>query len=219
MSHQKRPLVELTVNARQDAVWRAVSTPEGLHEWFGYDYDASHTAPARPATGLAEEIRSFVDDSELHPPERVAFDDGTELTLTADDTRTVVRLVVPNLEGADWQDLYGGVAEGWRFYLEQLRFYLDRAPSGRRRTIYLAGQATGAQVIEIIGPGTRWHEAGIVNDEGHLVSVGADPADPQPAQVNVIVSTYGLDDGDFAALRDRWAARWQANVKDPEVIP
>ncbi|MGW0195579.1 hypothetical protein [Nonomuraea sp. NPDC003201] len=99
------------------------------------------------------------------------------------------------------------------------RFSLDRAPSGRRRTIYLAGQATGAQVIEIVGPGTRWHEAGIVTDEGHLVSVGADPADPQPAQVNAIVSTYGLDDGDFAALRDRWAARWQANVKDPEVIP
>ncbi|MFI7128909.1 SRPBCC domain-containing protein [Nonomuraea sp. NPDC050153] len=219
MNDRKRPIVELTINAPQDAVWRAVSTPEGLHEWFGYDYDPSHTGPARPAAGLADEIRSFIDDSELQPPERVAFDDGTELTLTADGTRTVVRLVVPDVEGASWKDLYGGVAEGWRFYLEQLRFYLDRAPSGRRRTVYLAGQATGAQVTEIVGPGTPWHEASIVNDEGHLISVGADPADPQPAQVNVIVNTYGLDDDAFAALRDQWTARWQATVKDPEVIP
>src|SRR5262245_9021268 len=114
MDSNKRPIVELTINAPQDAVWRAVSTPEGLHEWFGYDYDVNHSGPARPDGGLAEEIRSFVDSSELYPQERVAFDDDTDLTLTADGERTIVRLVVPDLEDTNWEELYGGVAEGWR---------------------------------------------------------------------------------------------------------
>ncbi|GAA0915460.1 SRPBCC domain-containing protein [Nonomuraea longicatena] len=219
MDGNKRPIVELTLDAPQDAVWRAVSTAEGLHEWFGYDYDADHSGPARPDAGLAEEIRSMVDGSELHGRERVAFDDDTELTLTADGERTIVRLVVPDVEGANWAELYGGVADGWRFYLEQLRFYLETNPTGRRRTVYLAGEATGAQVAELVRPGMPWHAASIVTPEGHLVSVGADPADPDSAPVNVIVTAYGLDDDAFAALQERWAHRWQAVVKNPEIIP
>lgn len=36
--------------------------------------------------------------------------------------------------------------------------------------------------------------------------------------MNVIVSTYGLDDAAFAAVRDDWSARWRASVRNPEVI-
>ncbi|GAA3677041.1 hypothetical protein GCM10022224_046540 [Nonomuraea antimicrobica] len=219
MNGKKRPIVELTVNAPQDAAWRAISTAEGLHEWFGYDYDASHSGPARPAAGFDDEIRSFIAESEPHAPDRVAFDDGSELTLTAHGPRTVVRLVVPEVAGASWEELYDGVAEGWRFYLEQLRFFLEREPAGRRRTVYLAGEATGPQVAEIVGAGTRWYDASLVDSEGHLISVGADLANSEATPVNVIVTTYGLDDAAFTALRDRWASRWAPVVKNPEVIP
>lgn len=98
--HAKRPILELVVDAPRDEVWRAVSTTEGLREWFGYDYDTRHGGrPERPAADLDSEVRAFVEDSDLVPPERVVFDDS-ELTLTADDRRTVVRLVVPEVADA-----------------------------------------------------------------------------------------------------------------------
>lgn len=119
---------------------------------------------------------------------------------------------------AKWEELYGGVAEGWRFYLEQLRFWLEAAPKGTRRTVYLAGEATGPQVMALVGAGTPWYEASVVTPQGWLVSVGADPASTTVGRVNVIVSTYGLDDDAFAAVHDDWSARWRASVGNPEVI-
>ncbi|MEU6644974.1 SRPBCC domain-containing protein [Saccharomonospora sp. NPDC046836] len=215
----KRPILELVVNASQAEVWRAVSTTEALHEWFGYDYDDRHGGrPERPAAGLDDEVRAFVEDSTLLPPGRIVFEDDTELTLTADGRHTIVRLVVPEVADATWEELYEGVAEGWRFYLEQLRFWLEAAPKGARRTVYLAGEATGPEVIALVGPGTPWYDASVVTRDGWLISVGADPNAMELAQVNVIVSTYGLDDTAFAAIRENWAARWRATAKNPEVI-
>ena len=219
MSTAKRPILELVVSAPREEVWRAISTTDGLREWFGYDYDARHGGrPERPAVDFEAEIRSFVDDSELHPPDRIAFDDGTELILAPDGNRTVVRLVVPDVADASWEELYGGVAEGWRFYLEQLRFWMEAAPPGARRTVYLQGEATGPQVVDLVGEGEPWYDASIVTAQGWLVSVGADPAATEPGPVNVIVSTYGLDDEAFAAVRADWSRRWHAAVGKPEVI-
>jgi uncharacterized protein YndB with AHSA1/START domain len=211
--------VELRINAPREEVWRAVSTTDGVREWFGYDYDERHgSCPQRPAAGFDAEVRSFVDDARLFPPERMAFDDDTALTVTADGERTIVRLVVPDVADATWEELYGGVAEGWRFYLEQLRFWLEAAPKGTRRTVYLGGEATGPQVVALVGSGTPWHEASVVTPDGWLVSAGADPQSTTAGPVNVIVSTYGLDDAAFAAVRDDWAARWRAAVRNPEII-
>ncbi|WP_232666648.1 SRPBCC family protein [Pseudonocardia sp. TRM90224] len=219
MSSTKRPILELVVTAPREEVWRAVSTTDGLREWFGYDYDARDGGrPERPAAGSEDELRSFVDDSELHPPERIAFDDDTELLLAADGDRTVVRLVVPDVSDANWEDLYSGVADGWRFYLEQLRFWLEAAPPGHRRTVHMQGEATGPQVVELVGEGAPWYDASIVTADGWLVSVGADPTSTDVGPVNVIVSTYGLDDEAFAAVRDDWSARWHAVVGKAEVI-
>lgn len=215
----ERPIVELLIDAPREEVWRAVSTTDGVREWFGYEYDERHgSCPQRPAAEFDAEVRAFVDDAQLFPPERLAFDDDTALTLTADGTRTIVRLVVPDVADARWEELYDGVAEGWRFYLEQLRFWLEAAPEGPRRTVYLAGEATGPEVVALVGPGTPWHEASVVTPDGWLVSVGADPNSTSAHPVNVIVSTYGLDDSSFAAVRDDWADRWRGVVRNPEVI-
>lgn len=215
----ERPIVEMLIEAPREEVWRAVSTTDGVREWFGYDYDENHgSCPARPAAGFEAEVRAFVDDAQLSPPERIAFADDTALTVTADGRRTVVRLVVPDVAGAKWEELYDGVASGWRFYLEQLRFWLEAAPAGVRRTVYLAGEATGPQVVALVGPGRPWHEASVVTRDGWLVSVGADPHSPAAGPVNVIVSTYGLDDDAFAAVRNEWSDRWLAAVRDPVII-
>lgn len=62
----KRPILEIVINASQDDVWRAISTTDGLHQWFGYDYDERHGGrPERPASASDAEVRAFIDDSEL----------------------------------------------------------------------------------------------------------------------------------------------------------
>jgi uncharacterized protein YndB with AHSA1/START domain len=215
----ERPILEMVVQAPREEVWPTISTTGGLREWFGYDYERRHGGrPERPAAGSEAELRAFIDDAELVAPGRIAFDDGTALTLDADGAGTIVRLVVPTSADAESEALYDGLAEGWRFYLEQLRFLLEAAPKGARRTIYLAGRARGRQVAELVGPGTPWHDASVVTPEGWLVSVGADPGDPTTGPVNVIVSTYGLDDDAFAAVREVWSKRWIDSIVDPEVI-
>ena len=55
MSMDKPFRVEVIVDAPRDAVWRALTEPEQIRHWFGWDYD-----------GLEDEIRViFVEHATL----------------------------------------------------------------------------------------------------------------------------------------------------------
>ena len=55
MTEQKPFRVEVVVDAPREAVWRALTEPERLARWFGWDYD-----------GLEGEIKYiFVDHARL----------------------------------------------------------------------------------------------------------------------------------------------------------
>ena len=57
MSMDKPFRVEVTVDAPRDTVWRALTEPEQIRHWFGWDYD-----------GLEDEIRLiFVEHASLIP--------------------------------------------------------------------------------------------------------------------------------------------------------
>ena len=214
MTEQKPFRVETNVDAPLDAVWLALTTPERIREWFGYDYP-----------GIDEEIRVIFDTgAELTPSERLTFDDGSSIELIADGPRTIVRAVMPGpLADAEWEDLFDAVTEGWRTYLEQLRFLLETSPAGRRRTIYLTGEVASGPLLEVAGAGEPRHDGRrqrtIVNADGHLVVAAADHAltSGESGPANILISTYGLDDAAFAGERDRWAARWHAVAKNSEV--
>src|SRR5262245_610745 len=103
--------VEVPVDAPRDVVWRSFSSPELIHQWFGWDYDE-----------LEGEIRYiFVENAEMHPEERrIALGIGQTIDLLADGERTVIRVVMPgDLTDAKWDDLYDGMEEGWRQFFEQ----------------------------------------------------------------------------------------------------
>src|SRR5687767_10536076 len=127
--------VETTIDAPREAVWRALTTPGVIREWFGWDYE-----------GLEGEIRFiFVDHAEPQPPDRIVLAMGQELQLEADGPRTVVRAVLPgSLEEAGWEDIFDGIEEGWRTFFEQLRFMVARHGT-RRRTVFLTGTARPAE--------------------------------------------------------------------------
>ncbi|MEV6487481.1 activator of HSP90 ATPase [Actinoplanes sp. NPDC051633] len=194
--------VEVPIRAGRDAVWAAATQPPLLRQWFGWDYD-----------GLDAEIRHiFVNEATLVAPERMTWADGSYFEVTGDDTSSVVRAV---REGPvpDYPDAFDAIEEGWKSFLVQLRHLLERRPEGVRRTLYLTGETTGRQVLELVEG--DWHRVGkrvawAVDAEGFLVVVSGNvPLDePEAAGMQIVVSTFGLDDEAFAVCRDDWAKRW-----------
>ncbi len=203
--------VEVTLPAGRDEVWDAVTQLPVLRQWFGWDYD-----------GLEKEIEQiFVTEATLLAPERMGWADGSYLEVTGDDDRSRVRAVRESTHRVD-ADRYDAIEEGWRAFLTQLRFYVAEQPAGARRTIYLTGETTGRQALSLVtgdwtaaGPRMSW----IAGPDGHLVVVGshAHLHSPEASHIEVIVSTYGLDDAAFDACRDDWTRRW-APIADVAVV-
>lgn len=202
--------IETDVPASRDAVWAAVTQPEKIRQWFGWDYG-----------GLDDEIRQiFVDEATLNAAGRMGWADGSYLEVTGDDERSVVRAV---REGAGDPAGYDSIEEGWRAFLTQLRFLFAQRPTGHRRTLHLTGTATGADALKAVGDGRTVQDStrqrALVDADGHLVVVAThaelDSADT--GLVEITVSTYGLPDAAFAALRDRWAGRWLPVARDAEL--
>jgi uncharacterized protein YndB with AHSA1/START domain len=189
---QKPFTVETTIDAPLETVWRAFTDLAVVREWFGWDYD-----------GIEGEIRYiFVDHARLEPPDRIVIENGQDLRLIPDGHRTVVRITMAgDLDGTTWDDVYDGMEEGWRAFFEQLRFLLERRPTGTRRTVYLTGKGEPPTVDGEPWHASRWQRI-TVDPDGHLVAVGWNDA----GETGVTVSTYGLDDAAFAAVRERWEA-------------
>jgi uncharacterized protein YndB with AHSA1/START domain len=205
MTEYRRPKpyeVEVSVAAGRDLTWQALTQPEVLGQWFGWDYD-----------GLDAEIKHiFVDEATLWGPEQMGWADGSTLQVTGDEDRARVR-VAREVPGPGGPKRYDAIEEGWRSFLIQLRFLLDRRPTGRRRTVYLTGETTGRQALTLVdgewerfGPRVAW----TVDGDGHLVVVAGRLLleDQAAARVEVIVSTYGSSDAEFQTFRDIWAKRW-----------
>ena len=145
MTDQRPFRVEVVVDAPREEVWRALTEPERVARWFGWDYD-----------GLASEIQYiFVDHARHEPPGLIELDDGQDnqtIELIEEGPRTRVICFRPGpLDGADWDELYEDVREGWITFFAQLRHSVERHPEEDRRTIRLTGEAVPAEVVEALG--------------------------------------------------------------------
>jgi len=212
MTDQRRPKpyeVEVSVDAGRDLTWEAVTQPDVLRQWFGWDYD-----------GLDAEIRQiFVDEATLWAPERMGWADGSTLEVSGDDNRARVRVTRGGPGPAD-PERYDAIEEGWRAFLIQLRFLLSRRPRGPRRTLYLTGETTGRRARTLVagdwerfGPRTAW----TIDGDGHLIVLSSRQPmdDPAAGRTEIIVSTYGRDDAAFQALNDEWSKRWDSVATNP----
>jgi hypothetical protein len=190
MSMDKPYRIEVTVDAPRDVVWRALTEPEQIRHWFGWEYD-----------GLDEEIEwIFVKEARRHPPDRIEFD--CDVTLhDLGDGRTLIRAVKPgDLDAAEWQDVYGDIEEGWITFFNQLRHRLARHPDSTRRMI--VRKAPSFPPLE----GAEWHSSrfqrGVETDDGSLAIVFGKPGGEQM----LLITTYDLSDEAFAAAQARWDA-------------
>lgn len=193
MSMDKPFRVEVTVDAPRDEVWKALTEPERIRHWFGWEYD-----------GLEAEIELiFVEHAELFPPERIELPADGKIELEDLGARTLIRATKPgDLGAAEWQDVYGDIEEGWITFFNQLRHRIARHPSATRRTIF----RTGTMALPEL-PGEPWHESRYqrgADVDGTLVVVFAKPS----GEASMVVTTYDLGDDEFAAAEARWDQWW-----------
>ena len=187
MSMDKPFRIEVTVDAPRDVVWRAISEPERIRHWFGWEYD-----------GLEDEIQHiFVDHATQVAPERIDLGDhAIELEDLGD--RTLIRVIKPG-DAEGWEGVYGDIEEGWITFFNQLRHRLERHPSSTRRMIVRKGPS----FPELAGE--PWHSSEFqrgVDADGELAIVFGKPGGEQM----LLVTTYDLDDDTFAAAEERWNA-------------
>jgi hypothetical protein len=214
--------VEVVVGAPHVEVWRALTEPDEIRRWFGWDYP-----------GLEQEVEFiFVENARPEPPGRILLfqgEDQSAIEVEADGPRTIVRVVNPAAsDQAERDDGFDQIEEGWRAFLLQLRHYLERHAGERRRTIRLTGDANPLAALaavagEIEGESRRAspHLSVTTTDSyggGLVVVESTEPLDsPGSCRVNVTITTYGLDDERLARLRQRWESVWSELASGAEV--
>lgn len=222
MSFEQGFRVEVVIRAPREAVWRALTDPEEIGRWFGWDYE-----------GLPEEIKMiFVDGVTQAPPTRLMLGWEQTIELVADGPDvTVVRIVKPGpLADASWDDLYDEMVRGWHGFLLQLRHYLERHEGESRRTLWLSGTASPAAVLAALDadvPGETWVQTAyqrvtaVEAFGGGLIAVlSSEPlSSEQSGTVQVTITTHGLDDAQFAALRAQVVTHWQALAPGGTITP
>ncbi len=230
---REQVLVDVTIAAPIETVWRAVREPELIHTWFGWDADT-----------LADEIKFiFVDHAKELPGHVLSFGswEGTEhrFELSAEGMPTRLRVVQSSDAPGGWEDVYEDITQGWVTFVQQLRLALDRHAGESRRTIFLSGAArpgvgepsvalgldrgvrpgqtysamltSGDHVSGEIWHGTRFQTGFSVAQwgDGLLVVTDKGISDKRPhGGGSVILTTYGLSDAAFAELEGRWTAWW-----------
>lgn len=135
-------VIEVAIKAPADAVWNALRDPDQIRRWFGWD-----------APTLADEIRFiFIDNAKADQDQGLiefeGMPDRFEVVDLCDDG-ALVRLVRTGAVGdeRDWDGDDENMTEGWKAFLEQLRFMLEHHRGDERRTIYLSGRPLTAATL------------------------------------------------------------------------
>lgn len=233
-----RVLIDLTIAAPVETVWRALRDPSQAVRWFGWESES-----------LAAEVdyilvKEAIVDEAAHT---IAFEfqgavDRFELTADGAGSRLRVVRAAPS-DGAGWTDVYEDMVQGWIMFVQQLKFGLEGHGLAPRRTLWLSlpkGEREGERPLAALGladltssrvgeavnrtlptgdaiSGKIWHAS------RHQVSITVEAWD---GLLNVhdaggwtgggghgpgmvMITSYGLDEAAFAALEGRWKAWWE----------
>jgi uncharacterized protein YndB with AHSA1/START domain len=124
----------VTIEAPADVIWRALTDAEQLRRWFPVDARVTPgpggsiwlswgggTEGEAPITAWEPERR--LQWTESRGPVRIAVDFHIE----GAGGRTVVRLVHSGFgDGPDWDDEFHMTDGGWSYFLQHLRWYVER---------------------------------------------------------------------------------------------
>lgn len=224
-------LVELAIAAPADTVWQAMRDPARIAQWFGWDATTleSEIKYIFVDHAVGEDVRRILSFQ--------GTADSFQVINQGD--HCLLRFIRAGAAGddSDWDGAHEDMTEGWLAFITQLKFALERHPGEPRRTIYLSGKP--AEDEDLFPPRAGLGAAGLMAEGAHYrldPGLGA----PLTGQVfrrsrrqlaltvdaygdglllisdhsngggSVIITTYGLPDDAFEALRGRWTTWWTA---------
>lgn len=194
--------------ASQRRVWLALRNPSEIRRWFGWDYE-----------GLDHEIREvFAADVEVSEERGTLDTGGGRFELEPRGEQTLVRVVMGPRDDPRWQGMFAPIEQGWITFVHQLRFALERHPGEERRTLRMSG----GEPRRPADPGWLATAEEWFRTERQLGLTVAECGDGLLVLTDrtALLSTYGLDDRSFAALRERFAGWWeQHHGEAPTVAP
>jgi hypothetical protein len=227
--------VDVTIAAPAATVWPWIRDRERLGRWHGWLADG---------LAEEIDYIYFDHAAETEEPYTLELELGDRLTLTEHEGATTVRITrAPRGQNPDWDAYYDDITEGWVSFLAQLRFGIERQPDRDRRTVFLATDESGPRPqdvlgLDVLGPGQRYEldteqtptargetwfvasrQIGVTLDDlgPGLLVVGERPrlADRPGGGAMAILTTYGLDDARFAAVREEWTDWWHSVYPGP----
>ena len=136
---------EILIEAPIDVVWRVVTEPDQIKQWFCADAQLDERAGGAGRMAFEDGPTYVLEIVAFEPPSRFAYRwrrDGSiaprpenstlvEFTLVAETGNTRLRVVESGFDAVDWTDeatakYFAENSGGWDFYLGRLR---DYAPS------------------------------------------------------------------------------------------
>lgn len=231
---ESKVVIEVAIAASPDKVWEALRDPIEIARWFGWDADS-----------LADEIKYiFLDHAKEDGRRTLRFEGMPDrFELVEGGGGTLLRLVRDGAAGddSDWDGPNEDMTEGWKAFMEQMRFALERHPGATRRTFRLSGDlervgtlprarlgwealpAVGGAYAASIGPdapsGQVWHRSrrqlavtAEAYGDGLLLITDTCVNEERPhGGGSITVTTYGLDGAAFDAVHERWRVWWREN--------
>jgi uncharacterized protein YndB with AHSA1/START domain len=232
MTTFSRALIEVTIAAPADEVWRSLRDRERIAQWFGWEYDSLE----------AEIEHIFITHGRGDDATRtLSFGKGDRIEVEPRGAGCVLRIVRPApTADHDWEDIFEDVTQGWIAFLLQLRFAVERHATDKRRTLFLSGSPQGANRLlagRAFGlpatgaPGTAYavtaptgdalagriwhrgrHQLAVTVDgvgDGLLIAMDRAPDAKYPhGHSQLILTTYGLSDRTYDELTARWRTWW-----------
>ena len=125
---------QIEIAAPAEAIWKALTTAEGLTRWFPLEANVEPSAGGKITLSWGPEWQATSEITAWEPNRRFAWGTGKpvsmEVTIEARGGKTIVRLVQSSFStGADWEnEFYDSTDFGWVFMLTNLRQYLERHP-------------------------------------------------------------------------------------------
>lgn len=155
---------EIFINAPVDAVWRALTDAEELTRWFPVEARVTPGVGGSISLSWGGDADNSAPITVWEPGQRFQWTEArgpiklvVDFHLEARGGGTVVRLVQSGFgSGADWDGEYHMTQGGWSYFVEHLRWYLERHRATPRDLIAHRERVplSGADAFRrLLGPG------------------------------------------------------------------
>lgn len=224
--------LEIEVAATPDVVWKALTDPKQIERWFPLKASGK-AGPGEHITlswGPGQDWTTQV--KEWEPPKHVRWEDPSDPSrpgaVSAIDFhvetrggRTIVRLVHSGFDAsAEWDEQYTGTQNGWRYFLMNLRHYLERHDSTPRTMVWerrkmtkppsqvweslfekpFLGGVVDATLEDVSRERHVWGRLPALNDGLLFVEFEGGPS-ATGGHVGVWISTYGVPPAQTSTLQ------------------